>query len=168
MPYDVGWTQRYVETSTRLREMLGPGWLTEHVGSTSVPGLLAKPVIDLALRIPEGTRLPETGAAFLQTGWTEPRALGDHSAAFLLAGSVREAIAHLFTSEQWPVAHVRLFADWLRTHEEDRARYAALKGGLVAEGTWGEDYTDAKGTFVLEIVNRARAARALQPVSGPL
>ncbi len=168
MPYDVGWTERYVETSTRLRKILGPGWLTEHVGSTSVPGLLAKPVIDLARRIPEGTCLPEIGAAFLQAGWTEPRTLGDHSAAFLLAGPVREAIAHLFTPEQWPEAHVRLFADWLRTHETDRARYAALKRGLVAEGTWDEEYTDAKSTFVLEVVNRAREARALQPVSGPL
>ncbi len=164
----MGWTDRYHEISARLRAVLGPGWLVEHVGSTSIPGMVAKPVIDLALRIPEGITLAETGTAFTRAGWTEPRALGDHAAVFLVAGSVRQAIGHLFAPEQWPEAHLRLFAGWLRTHESDRARYAMLKSGLVAAGRWGDDYTAAKGQFVLEIVNRARGARGLQPLAGPL
>ncbi len=168
VPFDVGWPSRYAEISACLREVLGPGWLTEHVGSTSVPGLPAKPVIDLALRIPDGTRLAAASTSFLRAGWTEPVALGDHRATFLLVGGVRVAIGHIFAPEQWRDAHLRLFADWLRTHETDRVRYANLKSGLVSQGIWGSAYTLAKSEFVLTIVNQARVARGLQAVAGPL
>lgn len=64
--------------------------------------------------------------------------------------------------------HLRLFADWLRTHEVDRDRYADLQGGLVAQGVWSSEYTLAKSAFVLETVIRAHAARGLEPVVGAL
>lgn len=94
--------------------------------------------------------------------------VGDHWGTFLLIDEVRAAIGHIFTSEQWPEAHVRLFAEWLRTHPADRDGYADLKRALVEGGAWGSDYTTAKGAFVLEVVNRARAARGLPSLSGPL
>jgi GrpB-like predicted nucleotidyltransferase (UPF0157 family) len=50
----VAWVDRYREISTSLMQALGPGWTVEHVGSSSVPGLLAEPVTDLALGMPEG------------------------------------------------------------------------------------------------------------------
>jgi GrpB-like predicted nucleotidyltransferase (UPF0157 family) len=168
VPYDVTWVHRYTEIAAALDDVLGSEWVTEHVGSTSVPGLLAKPVVDLAIRLPEATRLTDATGAFLRAGWTEPVELGDHWATFLLARQVRTAIGHIFAPDQWPAAHLRLFADWLRNHEADRDRYADLKAGLVAGGTWGSEYTHAKGAFVLEIVNRAREHRGLRPVSGPL
>lgn len=51
---------------------------------------------------------------------------------------------------------------------EDRVRYDELKRSLVAAGVWGSDYTAAKGVFVLDVVNRARAAHGLAPVEEPL
>ena len=94
--------------------------------------------------------------------------VGDHWATFLLIDKVRSAIGHIFTPELWSEAHVRLFAEWLRTHPADRDSYADLKRTLVERGAWGSDYTTAKGAFVLEVVNRARAARGLPSVNGPL
>ncbi len=84
--------------------------------------------------------------------------------SFQLDGGIRVAIAHLFTLEQWPCAHVRLFAAWLRAHDADRDVYQKLKQSLVDDGIWGPAYTAAKTNFVVSIVNQARAQMALPPV----
>ena len=91
--------------------------------------------------------------------------LGDHEAIFLLGDGVRLAIAHLFTTEQWPDAHLRLFSNWLRAHDADRDAYADLKQELVIAGVWGSDYTRAKAKFVEDTVNRARTVRGLHPIT---
>ena len=165
---DGAWASRYAEISAGLRQALGPGWAVEHVGSTSVPGLVAKPVIDVALRLPNGCDVDDASASLVWAGWTEPVAVGDHWATFLLIDGVRSGIGHVFGPEQWSEAHVRLFAAWLRTHGADRDGYAGLKTTLVEQGIWGSEYTSAKGEFVLKIVNRARAARGLPLLTGQL
>ncbi len=75
---DVAWPSRYEEISAGLLQALGPGWTREHVGSTSVPGLVAKPVIDLALRLPQSCLLAEASPSFVRAGWTAPMVVGDH------------------------------------------------------------------------------------------
>jgi GrpB-like predicted nucleotidyltransferase (UPF0157 family) len=165
VPYDPSWPERYAEIAAALGGGLGPEWTAEHVGSTSVPGLLAKPVIDLALRLPTGQQLAAWEEAFRTVGWTDRTKIGDHEALFLVDGSVRVAIAHVFTADQWEHAHPRLFADWLRIHPSDRDEYARLKADLVRHGVWGTDYTTAKAAFVQDVVNRARNTRGLSPVT---
>lgn len=165
VPHSSEWGARYDALAADLLRSLGPEWSIEHVGSTSVPGLVAKPVIDLAIRVPEGHRLEEHVDVFRRHGWTAPVPTGDHQALFLLDRGVRTAIAHAFTAQEWPRVHVRLFADWLRSHPDDRAAYARLKVALVGRGTWGRGYTDAKHAFVEDVVNRARAARGLEAVT---
>jgi GrpB-like predicted nucleotidyltransferase (UPF0157 family) len=166
--YDPGWPHRYAQLERDLRTVLGPGWDIEHAGSTSVPGLAAKPVIDLALRLPTIGTIDHAGEALAAAGWSRPVVVGDHWAAFYPPSGQRSAIGHLFTPGQWPEAHVRLFAAWLREHDDDRQRYEELKRGLVANGIWSSDYTNAKAEFVRQIVNRARAARGLTNVDHPL
>jgi len=63
---------------------------------------------------------------------------------------------------------MRLFADWLRSHAEDRQRYAGLEQALLAEGLWDASYTVGKAEFVRGTVNRARRERGLPPVVGVL
>ncbi len=121
-------------------------------------------MIDLALGQPPDYDLSKLGLKLRAMRWTEPVDVGDHQASFQLDGNIRIAIAHLFTHEQWPCAHVRLFAAWLRTHDADRDEYHNLKQTLVADGIWGPAYTAAKTNFVVAIVNQARAQRALPPV----
>lgn len=164
VPYESAWSDRYAAIAGAIESTLGPIWTVEHVGSTSVPGMLAKPVIDIAVRVPAGQHLEGWVPAFRALGWTDPIKIGDHQTMFVLKGTVRTTIAHVFTSEQWAEAHVRLFAAWLRAHQADRGTYARLKKDLLVQGTWGSDYTQAKSAFVENIVNRARAARGLAPV----
>jgi GrpB-like predicted nucleotidyltransferase (UPF0157 family) len=163
-PYNADWASRYGELALPLQAALGSTWHVEHVGSTSVPGLSAKPVIDLALGEPLGHDKLDSVLTFRGLGWTDPVSLGDHRAIFLIDGGVRIAIAHIFSNDQWLSAHVRLFADWLRTHASDRDEYERLKNELVAAGLWGSEYTQAKADFVGCVVNRARACRGLPPV----
>lgn len=94
--------------------------------------------------------------------------VGDHWATAFPATGVRAAIGHIFTAGQWPEAHVRLFAAWLRRHDSDRDQYASLKRELVSRGVWSSEYTDSKGAFVLRIVNQCRAELGLPTVTGPL
>ncbi len=166
---DASWERLYARIASDLLTSLGSDWLVEHVGSTSVPELVAKPVIDLALRLPEGWDISDACESFLRAGWARPVVVGDHWATYLLnEQSLRVAIGHIFSAGQWAEAHVRLFADWLRRHPDDRDRYGSLKSVLVADGMWGSDYTIAKGAFVLDIVNRARGQRGLPLLLGPL
>lgn len=161
VPYDPTWPAHYAALAQTLHRVLGDHWHVEHIGSTSVPGLLAKPVIDLALRIPDNQAVEDKLPGLADAGWTHPTPLPTHRALFQFdASGTRKAIAHLFTAEQWPTAPPRLFAAWLRTHPADRHAYASLKRHLRSNGLWGHDYTAAKTTFVEQIVARARRADA--------
>ena len=72
---------------------------------------------------------------------------------------MRRAIAHVYRFEDWDGAAVRLFAARLRACPAEAAEYGRLKERLVAEGVWGEAYTEAKTAFVAAVVARARAER---------
>ena len=164
MAYDPEWVVRFEQSAADLRRVLGRAWTVEHIGSTSVPGLLAKPVIDLAVRLPPGEHLDDHLDAWAELGWSGLHDLDSHRCLFQLEQNVRHAIAHVFTADQWPVAHQRLFAAWLRTHDDDRDAYARRKRELVASGVWGPAYTSAKTQFVQSVVDRARAVQGLEPV----
>ncbi|MFY0407951.1 GrpB family protein [Solicola sp. PLA-1-18] len=167
-PANTMWRAEYAGLAPQLVAVLGDAWRVEHVGSTSVPGLLAKPVIDVALGAPVDGDSDGASERLAEAGWTSLVPVGDHQATFLIRDGVRAAIGHVFTHAQWPEAHVRLFAQWLREHADDRDRYARLKQSLVAQQIWGEEYTSAKGEFVLHVVNQARRQRGLPLLRGPL
>ncbi len=168
VPHDPSWAAKFLEVARSLRKVLGPEWVIEHAGSTSVPGLSAKPVIDLVLRLPEGRSVSDAMQPLLPMDWTAAVEVGDHWAIFHPAVGRRDAIGHLFTAAQWPEAHMRLFASWLRSHPVDVQRYEDLKRDLVAAGVWGPDYTRRKADFVREIVNSARQEMGLPPIHGAL
>lgn len=168
MAPDAEWPARYAEFARGLERALGPQWVMEHAGSTSVPGLSAKPVIDVVLCLPERQGILDVAPQFVAAGWSAPVVVGDHWATFYPSTGRRAAIGHIFTANQWPEAHMRLFVRWLRAHPTDRRRYEDLKRGLVAAGIWGADYTQRKADFVIEIVNKARQEQGLPPIVGTL
>jgi GrpB-like predicted nucleotidyltransferase (UPF0157 family) len=162
--YDDAWPGRFRLAAAGLAAVLGDDWLVEHVGSTSVPGLVAKPVIDLAVRVPMGLHVGDVDGALAGAGWVEaPTAVSTHEVRMQLSGRVRTHIAHFFAADAWDTVQQRLFADWLRRHPEDRHRYAELKTTAWADGARGRAYTVAKSVFVKEVVDKARASRGLPP-----
>ena len=137
----------------------------EHVGSTSVPGLAAKPVIDLMASVDDldavsatAPRLAELGFRLVPTDMSERHFLqrfDPDGTAFHL---------HVVTAQSWPTRNERLLRDHLRTHPGDRDRYAALKRELMDRLGPGEAYTRGKTALIQELTDRARAARGLPSV----
>jgi GrpB-like predicted nucleotidyltransferase (UPF0157 family) len=154
--YDPVWAGRYLLVAERIRSALGAGALSlEHVGSTAVPGLAAKPIVDINLVVADSSReelyvpLLETVGFHLvvrEPGWFEHRMLRSNAPAVNL---------HVFSSGCPEVDRMRAFRDRLRGDARDRQLYEHTKRRL-AEREWAhvQDYADAKRTVIDEIMSR--------------
>ncbi|MFF7287891.1 GrpB family protein [Streptomyces griseorubiginosus] len=163
--YDPDWPRRAAAAIDALRGA-APGLFVEieHIGSTAVPGLAAKPVIDLmaAVRDLSHTRPHEDALAGL--GF-HPHVNGmtDRLLYVRAPDGIRSHILHVVSRESWPHRNQRLLRDYLRAHPEEADRYAALKRAIVASGTAPGGYAAAKTPLVQELTDRARAERGLPP-----
>ena len=155
---DPGWPILFSREESRVRPILGDRVrLLEHVGSTSVPGLLAKPTIDLVLAVAdsadESSYLPALGAAgyvlrIREPDWFEHR---------LVKGPDTDINLHVFTEGTIEVDQMIAFRDHLRASPEDLKRYADTKRELASRHwKYVQDYADAKSDVVAEIMRRAR------------
>ena len=163
---DPGWPRRYDELAGRIREALGWRVLQlEHVGSTSVPGLAAKPVIDIDLTVadPEHERdyTPALEAIGFRLVIREPWRCGHR--ALVLEQPRCNLHVYGFDSPE-PVRH-RIFRDWLRGNPDERERYAAAKRQAAAAANAGKEhvmqYNARKQQVIREIYHRAFAAAGL-------
>ncbi|HET9423139.1 MAG TPA: GrpB family protein [Nocardioides sp.] len=160
VPPDPGWADDFRRVRAQVQDALGERVLSiEHVGSTSVPGLWAKPVIDVDVTVAdsgdEAAYLPDLEAAgFVLTvrepEWQEHRCL---------RGSVPAANVHVWSPGAVEPQRHLAFRDWLLEHEDDRAAYGDLKARLAAQGfTDVMDYNNAKGGFIYDVYERILAA----------
>jgi GrpB-like predicted nucleotidyltransferase (UPF0157 family) len=161
-PYDTSWPEKYAQLATRVREALAERvLLLEHVGSTSVPGLRAKPCIDMVLAVEDSTDeasyVPPLEARDFELAIREPKWF-EHR---LLNAYDITAHLHVFSAGCQEIDRMLAFRDWLRTHEDDRLLYEKTKIELAAR-VWkhGQDYADAKTDVVREILGRVLQSRA--------
>jgi GrpB-like predicted nucleotidyltransferase (UPF0157 family) len=131
----------------------------EHVGSTAVAGLPAKPIIDIVLVVPdsadEAAYLPALQAVGYRLAIREP-AWYQHR---MLSGLDTDAHLHVFSAGCAEVERMLGFRDWLRTHDSDRHIYAQTKGELATrDWTYVQNYADAKTDVITNILTRAHAA----------
>jgi GrpB-like predicted nucleotidyltransferase (UPF0157 family) len=163
--YNPNWPVEFASAANDILHATRADWLIEHIGSTSIPGMCAKPVIDLAVRVDRLSDVHSYGAALRSAGFVAiaagPRT---HLVRVRLANGRRTHIAHFFSADRWDACNQRIFRDWLITHAEDRDLYANAKRAAAAEATGSRDYTARKTSAVQDIVDRARAARGLRPV----
>jgi GrpB-like predicted nucleotidyltransferase (UPF0157 family) len=155
--YDPLWPQRFLTEAQELRAVLGErALLIEHVGSTAVPGLPAKPVIDMILVVAnsadEGAYVPDLERASYVLRIREP----DWYEHRVLKGPRVNINLHVFSANSTEVARMLAFRDWLREHDADRDLYANAKRTL-AQQTWKyvQNYADAKTAIIEEIIARA-------------
>jgi GrpB-like predicted nucleotidyltransferase (UPF0157 family) len=160
-PSDPEWPQQYAEVAARIRRALGPvAVVVEHVGSTSVPGLAAKPVLDVLLLVPdpsdEAAYVPQLEAAGFLLHFREP---DWHQHRFLKAYDPVVQV-HAFAEGSEEAERMLLLRDRLRCDDGDRALYEQTKRRL-AERNWErvQDYADAKSEVVEAIIARARTGR---------
>jgi GrpB-like predicted nucleotidyltransferase (UPF0157 family) len=156
-PYDPRWPAQFATLAERIRTTLGrAALLLEHVGSTSVPGLSAKPVIDMVLAVAdsadEGAYVPPLEARGFVLRIREPGWFGHR----LLKSPGIDGHLHVFSAGCPEIERMLAFRDRLRTHAEDRLLYERTKERLAARA-WRQvqDYADAKSDVVREILSRA-------------
>jgi GrpB-like predicted nucleotidyltransferase (UPF0157 family) len=159
--YDPMWPSRFELERERLLEVLHP-WLAgpiEHVGSTAIPGLRAKPIIDImaAVQTLEDSRPAIDALKSLSYGYFPYRANVMHWFC-KPSPQFRTHHLHLVTLRSQLWTDRLLFRDYLRTHPRTASEYVALKETLAAEHRSDrEAYTDAKGPFVQRILALASA-----------
>ncbi|RAO47200.1 Dephospho-CoA kinase [Micromonospora saelicesensis] len=160
--YDGAWAQRFIAVRSSLTEALGGLIIrVEHVGSTAVPGLAAKPVIDVDLVIEdtadESGYLPALQRLGYRLVLREPWWHGHR----MLLSPAEDVNLHVWPQgAPEPVRHL-LFRDWLRSHPHDRERYAATKRRLARDTAHRpRDYSLAKNDVIDEIYARIFAASA--------
>lgn len=155
--YDSAWPILFEQQAARIRDALKEAALSiEHVGSTSVPGLAAKPVIDIHLTVQDSAdenpyRPPLEKAGFRlivrEPEWFEHRMYVDLDP---------EVNLHVFSKGCPELARCRLFRDWLSIDQADRTFYSQVKQALaLREWNHVNDYADAKGDIINEIMVRA-------------
>jgi len=154
---DPRWPRLFAAEESRIRGALGDrALLVEHVGSTAVPGLAAKPILDILLAVAEpgdeATYVDDLEAAGYQLHIREP----DWHEHRLLKGVDPAVNLHVFAPGDSEIDRMVGFRDHLRSHPEDLARYERTKRELAAQ-TWAvvQDYADAKTEVVEQIVRRA-------------
>ena len=155
----VSWTEQGAAETARVRSALGDGVLrVEHVGSTSIPGLVAKPILDLVLVVADPDVEPSyvpalEGAGYVlhvrEPWWHRHR---------MLKGVEPAVNLHVFPPECSEPTRMIAFRDRLLADDADRELYAATKRDLAAR-TWRytQHYADAKATVVEAILARAGA-----------
>lgn len=140
--YDPAWPAAYMDEAARLVAALGPALVAlHHIGSTTVPGLRAKPIIDL---LAEGTSLAAVDRAAPQIvalGYEAMGAFGIQGRRYFRKTDAAGRTHHLHAFEAGsPHVHRHLaFRDYLRAHPQEAAAYAALKIQLLADGQTGWD-----------------------------
>lgn len=163
---DPTWPHTFALVAQRIQSALGPDLLSiEHIGSTSVPGLPAKDIIDIDVLVPdpgaEHRYIPALEAAGFQfllreKGWHRHRLLGLEDPYVNL---------HVFGPESLEAIRHRLFRDWLRAHPGDRDRYARVKREAAAMSRgMGEtvmQYTDRKDSVIREILKKVYEANGM-------
>jgi GrpB-like predicted nucleotidyltransferase (UPF0157 family) len=167
VPYDPTWPHQFEAARAELLAAIGPVVVRlEHIGSTSVPGLAAKPVIDMlasARSLQDGraaqAALAELGYALVATGMPE-RLLYRRRAG----PGVATHHLHVVAEDSWATRNERLLRDYLRGHPAQARRYGELKWRLARELGGGEAYTRAKTELIQELVDAARAGLGLPPV----
>jgi GrpB-like predicted nucleotidyltransferase (UPF0157 family) len=163
--YDPGWPEVFGVEAERIRAALGERVrMLEHIGSTSVPGLCAKPVVDILLVLAdpadEDGYLPALREAGYRLVIREPGADEHRALKGREGGEPPTVNLHVRPPDSTEVGTCLLFRSWLRRSEQDRERYAAVKRDLAGrEWRYIQNYADAKNAVVDEILARAIARR---------
>lgn len=152
--YNPAWPERFTTERRRIAAALGTtARRIDHIGSTAVPGLAAKPILDIDLSVPDVEDETAYLDSLLAAGYQLRVREQGHR---MVRTPQRDVHVHVSTvGSEWERRHL-LFRDWLRRDAQDRAAYEQLKRQL-AQRDWTDmnAYADAKGPLIVEITLRA-------------
>ncbi|MBS0621894.1 MAG: GrpB family protein [Verrucomicrobia bacterium] len=148
VPYDPKWPQLFASEALLIQQALGPNCISiHHIGSTAVPGLAAKPVIDIMPVVSSIEEVNEAG--MIAVGYEAKGEFGMPFRRYFQKGNPRTHHVHIFEQDNPEIERHLKFRNWMRTHEEDRNAYAKIKSDLAHQHPNDrEAYCLAKEPFV--------------------
>ena len=163
VPHDPSWAGLYAQEAALWREVLREEVVdVAHIGSTTIPGIVAKPIIDMLITVRDVARVDDYDATLAAIGYRARGENGIPGRRYFVKGSeeLHTHHAHAFAAGSPEVARHLAFRDYLRAHPAEAAAYARFKEALAARFPADPAaYTEAKGPYIREVVARALAWR---------
>lgn len=158
-PYNSQWPALFEREANRIRFILGDKVLQlEHIGSTSVPGLCAKPFIDMLMVVQDSADEESYVPELEEAGYTLRVREPDWFEHRLFKGPDTEIKLHVFSKDASEIDRMLRFRNWLRISSADRDKYANIKQQLAkCEWRYVQHYADAKSEIIQEINQRAKS-----------
>lgn len=159
--YDPAWPERFRREAAKIRAALGEAArAVEHIGSTSVPGLAAKPIIDILLVVEDSSDELSYVPALEEAGYTLRVRERDFHEHRMLRTAAKDVHVHVYSPDSPEIERYLLLRDRLRNYDEERELYDRTKRELANE-SWPtmQHYSEAKTEVVEGIIARAAAAR---------
>ena len=159
LDYDPKWPLEYEKERDYIAEILNDNCICiYHIGSTAVPGLAAKPVIDIMAVVRSLEKTDDAAGKFSAIGYEYLGEFGIAGRRYLRkGGDERTHQIHIFQADDWENIRRHLaLRDYMRTHEKERKEYAEIKKSLALKYPYDIDgYCDGKDAFVREMERRA-------------
>jgi GrpB-like predicted nucleotidyltransferase (UPF0157 family) len=157
--YDPVWPERFRQEEARIRAALGRAALSiEHIGSTSVPGLAAKPIVDILLVVEDSANEASYLPALEEAGYVLRVREPDFDEHRMLRTPQKDVHVHIFSAGSPEIRRYLLLRDRLRQHDGERELYARTKRELASKDWPSVDhYAEAKTEIIEGIISRAAA-----------
>jgi GrpB-like predicted nucleotidyltransferase (UPF0157 family) len=159
VPYNSEWLQMYHEEASHLKAFLRDEIVAiHHIGSTSIPGMSAKPIIDILIEVHNIDRIDEFNERFIQSGYLPRGEAGIAGRRFVIKGNEedRSCHIHIFPLGHQDITRHLVFRDYLISHPQDAQRYSSIKQELAALfPTDIESYMDGKDGLIKELEQKA-------------
>lgn len=166
VPYDSAWPEMFEAEAAKIAGVFGRELVAiYHIGSTSVPGLSAKPIIDMMPVVRDIERVAEFNPAMVRLGYEPKGEFGIPGRRYFVRGGDENRTHHVHTygPDNAELARHLDFRDYLRAHPAIAEQYAALKEELARQFPHDiQGYIAGKDAFIREITQKAQAWRAKQ------
>lgn len=159
VPYENHWTKKFQREARRLKEAMPEPVKVHHIGSTSVPGLAAKPIVDMIMEVDQIERVDKWDEHFSALGYMPKGENGILGRRFFIHGTEEKRSYHLhvYGAGNPEIMRHLAFRDYMMAHCEEAEAYATLKQELAERFTYDADqYVEGKTEFVRGIDEKAK------------
>lgn len=167
VPHNPAWSDHFQAEAEKLVAIFGPEVVAiHHMGSTAIPGIQAKPVIDILLEVKDIEHVDGFNDEMRRQGYTPNGEFGIPGRRYFsrVIDTIHTHHVHAFQSGHPEIARVLNFRDYLRVHPDEARAYSHLKEGLAQNfRTDPEGYTNAKSEFIRAIDEKAKTWQDQKP-----